>query len=196
MARKGKGISDEDRELWRRVSATAKPLRSARPKTPTPILGAAPTKKHEINIEPFVLGSRSLAAKTTVAMATTPLEQHTIQMDRRNFERLRKGRLRPEARLDLHGMTADVAHAGLRGFILAAHDAGLRLVLVITGKGRAWPEETGAMPIRKGVLRHSVPHWLAQPVLRARILQVAQAHDKHGGGGALYVYLRRKSGAA
>jgi DNA-nicking Smr family endonuclease len=47
------------------------------------------------------------------------------------------------------------------------------------------------MPQRTGILRHSVPHWLAAPPLSGRILQVASAHNRHGGGGAFYVYLRR-----
>ena len=42
-------------------------------------------------------------------------------MDRRRFEKLRRGRIEPEARLDLHGMTAERAHAALTGFILRAH---------------------------------------------------------------------------
>ena len=57
------------------------------------------------------------------------------------------------------------------------------------GKGRADAE--AIQPRRHGVLRHSLPHWLAAPPLAGRVLQVASAHQKHGGGGAFYVYLRR-----
>jgi DNA-nicking Smr family endonuclease len=111
-------------------------------------------------------------------------------MDRRRLDRLRRGRLEPEARLDLHGMDSARAHVRLSDFILGAHADGLRLVLVITGKGRA-DEGDGIMPRRSGILRHSLPHWLAAPPLVARILQVAPAHARHGGAGAFYVYLRR-----
>ena len=111
-------------------------------------------------------------------------------MDRRRFEKLRRGRLDPEARIDLHGMTSERAHAALTGFILAAHAEGLRLVLVITGKGRA--DAFAMQPHRHGILRHSLPHWLAAPPLNARILQLAPAHQRHGGAGAFYVYLRRQ----
>ena len=86
-------------------------------------------------------------------------------------------------------MTSENAHARLIGFIQSAHANGLRLVLVITGKGRADAE--AIQPRRHGVLRHSLPHWLAAPPLAGRVLQVASAHQKHGGGGAFYVYLRR-----
>jgi DNA-nicking Smr family endonuclease len=111
-------------------------------------------------------------------------------MDRRRFDKLRRGRLEPEARLDLHGMTSEHAHAALTGFILDAHARDLRLVLVITGKGRA--DETAFQPRRHGILRHSLPHWLAAPPLGSRILEVASAHQRHGGAGAYYVYLRRR----
>ena len=116
-------------------------------------------------------------------------------MDRRRFDKLRRGRLQPEARLDLHGMTSERAYRALVAFILAAHATGLRLVLVITGKGR--PGELDALaPQRHGVLRHSLPHWLSAPLLASKVLQVAPAHVRHGGAGAYYVYLRRQRGAA
>ncbi len=111
-------------------------------------------------------------------------------MDRRRFDKLRRGRLEPEARLDLHGMTAERAHAALTGFIRTAHALDRRLVLVITGKGRS--DDGTLRPGRHGILRHSLPHWLAAPPLAALILQIAPAHHRHGGGGAFYVYLRRR----
>ncbi|MFG6543173.1 Smr/MutS family protein, partial [Sulfitobacter sp. M22298] len=49
----------------------------------------------------------------------------------------------------------------------------------------------GPIPVRDGVLRHQVPQWLSMPPLSSLVLQVAQAHVSHGGGGAYYVYLRR-----
>ncbi len=118
------------------------------------------------------------------------LERAHPAMDRRRFEKLRRGRLEPEARLDLHGMSSERAHGALLAFVLATHAEGLRLVLVITGKGRDAATEALA-PQRRGVLRHSVPHWLAAPPLASKVLQLAPAHIRHGGGGAYYVYLRR-----
>lgn len=112
-------------------------------------------------------------------------------MDSGRFDKLRRGRLTPEARLDLHGMTLDRAHGALNAFIRSASADGLRLVLVITGKGR--PEAGGELGLqRPGALRHGVPHWLSMPPLAAHVLQVAPAHARHGGGGAFYVYLRRR----
>lgn len=112
------------------------------------------------------------------------------RMDRSRFNKLRRGRLEPEDRLDLHGMTADRAHSALTGFILGAFSRNLRLVLVITGKGRS--EETSMTPHRIGILRHGVPHWLSVPPLAGCVLDVVPAHQRHGGGGAYYVYLSRR----
>ena len=139
-------------------------------------------------------GARAPArAAVTLDLAPDPhpaLERAHPHMDRRRFDKLRRGRMEPQARLDLHGMTAERAHATLTGFILAAHAQDLRLVLVITGKGRA--ADTGIQAGRHGILRGSLPHWLAGPPLAGRILQVAPAHRRHGGAGAFYVYLRRR----
>lgn len=98
----------------------------------------------------------------------------------------------PDRRVDLHGMTAQVAHTVLTQFIMSAHASGARLVLVITGKGRLHGDADGVMPQRKGIIRHSVPEWLRQAPLTGKVVQVIPAHRKHGGDGAYYVYLRRK----
>ena len=92
-------------------------------------------------------------------------------MDRNAFDKMIKGKLQPEARIDLHGMTLAEAHPELIRFVLNAHDQGKRLVLVITGKGKRG-EDFGPIPQRMGALRHQVPQWLALPPLGSAILQV------------------------
>ena len=81
-------------------------------------------------------------------------------------------------------MTASRAHAALTRFVGRSRAAGLRLVLVITGKGGG-----EATP---GVLRREAPIWLSTPPLSEMVVNVSAAHPKHGGGGALYVYLKRE----
>ena len=104
---------------------------------------------------------------------------------------MKRGKSKPEARIDLHGMVVADAQAQLTRFILTAHSAGQRLVLVITGKGRR-PSGDGPIPQRHGVLRHQVPQWLSTPPLSHAVLQVSEAHQRHGGSGAYYVYLARR----
>jgi DNA-nicking Smr family endonuclease len=124
--------------------------------------------------------------------------------DRKSAKRLRAGQTEIEARIDLHGMRQGEAQDALRAFLMSAHARGLRFVLVITGKGA--PRRPGASDeaytepfdmtgrTEKGVLRRNVPRWLAEPDLRAIVVSVTEAAIPHGGGGALYVQLRRRGG--
>ena len=106
-------------------------------------------------------------------------------VDKRTSQRLSRGQLTIEGRLDLHGLTQDEAHSRLAGFIRRAVAAGKRNVLVITGKGFKASGEIG-------VLRQAVPRWLNEPSLRRHIVTLRQAQAKDGGDGALYVLLRRE----
>jgi DNA-nicking Smr family endonuclease len=118
-------------------------------------------------------------------------------LDGRTGERLRRGQLEPESRLDLHGMTEMAAHRALIRFVQSAQAQGLRLVLVITGKGAATiaddaPFDLELVQRTRGVLKSMVPRWLEEPELARRVADVRAAHRRHGGAGALYVYLRKR----
>ncbi|MFX0545469.1 Smr/MutS family protein [Roseovarius sp. S1116L3] len=190
-------LKPDELDLWRQVARTAEALHPAQPRPKAPPKPAAP--KHEPErpapapVQHFKLGqkaSRSGHAHDVLPALADRLKSQPVAMDHKAYGRLKRGKLAPEARIDLHGMTADRAHGALRGFILRAHGQGKRLVLVITGKGRR-SDEDGPIPVRHGVLRHNVPHWLSVPPLAGLVLQVTNAHNRHGGGGAYYVYLRR-----
>jgi len=105
-------------------------------------------------------------------------------VDKRSAQRLKRGRMEIEGRLDLHGLRQDEAHRALEAFIAGAHSAGKRCVLVITGKG---PVSQGG-----GVLRTNVPRWLNEAPNRGRILSFTHATPQDGGTGALYVLLKRR----
>lgn len=194
MAKKpDRAPSAEERALFRRAMADADPL--ARRETQTDDANAdgtsdanppvrsgppsGPTRGPAPPVAPLAPAVRRPAA--------TALEAGTADgLDRRTMDRLRKGRLRPEARLDLHGMTADAASGALSGFLGSAQAAGKRCVLVITGKG--------SLKAGGGVIRRELPHWLNASGNRARVLGFAQAQPADGGAGAFYVLLRRKQG--
>lgn len=196
--RRPRHLSADERALWDMVARRAKPLtghKVAKPgvrrhETPSrPQLPAAPAAPP---IFPFRVGQGTPTAQGNdlAPTLTARLDTAPVQMDSKAFGRLKRGKLVPEARLDLHGMTVSEAHPELIAFILSAQARGLRLVLVITGKGKE-KDDGGPIPVRHGVLRHQVPHWLEAAPLRQAVLQLTPAHLRHGGHGAYYVYLRR-----
>jgi DNA-nicking Smr family endonuclease len=105
-------------------------------------------------------------------------------VDRATVERLKRGQVAVEGRIDLHGMDQRAAFAALMGFVDTSSRAGKRALLVITGKG--------ALADGGGVLRRNAPSWLTASPLAGRILTIQPAHIRHGGDGAFYVMLRRK----
>ncbi len=130
-------------------------------------------------------GRRPVAPPIKPAAALPSLAAGTsADVDARTMDRLRRGRLRPEARLDLHGLTQDKAHRALNRFIAQAQSSGVRSIIIITGKGRV--SEGG------GVLRNQVPQWLNGPDIRPSILAFTAAQPRDGGAGALYVLLRKQ----
>jgi DNA-nicking Smr family endonuclease len=113
-------------------------------------------------------------------------------IDRRTDDRLRRGKIRPEARIDLHGMGQDEAFGAFKRFIQDSYAQGRRCVLVITGKGRRSSDDGGDWTQEKpGVLRRKMPDWIQDTAISGMILQTYQAQPGDGGAGAVYVLLRR-----
>lgn len=193
--KKPRHVSAEEKALWETVAKRAEPLKKPAasfvrpaPRKPDPQPnGSFPRKMPTFKVGQAVnhRADHDLIPSLGHQMRNAPL-----QMDQKAFGRLRRGKLKPEARIDLHGMTLAQAHPTLTGFILRSASAGHRLVLVITGKGKQ-RDDGGPIPTKFGVLRHQVPQWLAMAPLGGLVLQVTESHIRHGGQGAYYVYLRR-----
>ncbi|HEY4126174.1 MAG TPA: Smr/MutS family protein [Rhizomicrobium sp.] len=118
-------------------------------------------------------------------------------VDGNTAERLRRGTMEPDAKLDLHGFTEAKAHGALITFLRTAQLRGLRLVLIVTGKGGKAQDPHAPFDLElnarsRGVLKSVVPRWLGEPALAGVVAASQEAHRKHGGAGALYVYLRKK----
>ncbi|GLQ04925.1 Smr/MutS family protein [Sneathiella chinensis] len=213
MARKtGKSktqdLTGEDRSLWSRVAETVKPLHSNRVTGFEELLNQTPParqsskgavkrglKDTSVSLAPFTVGQSITASNMEFRETVTPSRRENVPgLDRNTSERLRRGRMIIEARVDLHGLTRKEAHVRLRSFLKNAHRSGKRCVLVITGKGSSEEKTDDAFFMgagRRGVLREEVPKWLAQPDLRPLILDYRAAQAKHGGAGALYILLKR-----
>lgn len=193
---KRRRLNREELDLWHKVTENTEKLHQVQT-FDIEAFAPSPNRKETVPRAPIKLDGKSppkpAARKTNYDLAPSlpdRLQQTPVQMDRKTFAKMNRGKVRPEGRIDLHGMTLDRAHHALTRFILSTQGSGKRLVLVITGKGKD-RDEGGPIPVRYGVLRHQVPQWLAAPPLASLVLQVSQAHISHGGGGAYYVYLRR-----
>jgi len=190
--RRPRHLSAEERALWDRVADRTTPMDPTRiEQLPIPVQKKKPVEIKE-PLPLFRVGQKADARRTNDVLPgiTARLSGAPVNMDHKSFGKMKRGKLVPEARIDLHGMTLAEAHPELIAFILGSQAVGRRLVLVITGKGKD-RDDGGPIPTRHGVLRHQVPQWLALTPLSQAILQVTPAHLKHGGHGAYYVYLRR-----
>ncbi|HEY1363219.1 MAG TPA: Smr/MutS family protein [Xanthobacteraceae bacterium] len=170
-------LSPDERTLWGQITRSIVPLRAkavsadragatlrqakSRPKSPAPVSSPSTPLKRAGPLEPI---------------------------ERRLKQRLARGRVAIDARIDLHGKTQRDAYPALLGFLRRAQTDGARFVLVITGKGTVAGEDGYG----RGVLRRQVPLWLALPEFRPYVSGFEDAHVGHGGEGALYVRLRRR----
>jgi DNA-nicking Smr family endonuclease len=182
-------LHDEERALWDEVMRDVRRLRGAKAKTEKK--RAVATREAPALPSPSAPTARAAAAKTKRAGAPP------FGLDGSTAERLKRGKVEPDAVVDLHGMTQAQAHARLVAFVRRGSEHGYRCVLVVTGKGAPRPsrdEASFVMPERSsaGVLRLMVPRWLEEDALRSLVVGVQSAHQRHGGAGAFYVYLRRK----
>ena len=186
-------LTPDEIDLWRKVAETTHRFHPERARHDEPKPKPKPIKVVKPRIGQFEIGSNKkstapghdLMPGISERVARTP-----VRMDKKMFGKMKRGKMLPEGKIDLHGMTLDQAYPALTGFVLRSHVEGKRLVLVITGKGKSHRDD-GPIPVRRGVLKHQVPQWLAMAPLSSVVLQIAEAHMRHGGTGAYYVYLRR-----
>jgi DNA-nicking Smr family endonuclease len=133
--------------------------------------------------------ARSAVAPATAPATSPKTSARPLQAFDRDVDRaLARGRRQPQASLDLHGMTLAAAERAVAAFLADSTAQGLRVVLIVTGKGLRL--ESGR--VFGGRIRAEFPAWLDRPEHRARIAGVRAAHPRHGGSGAFYVLLRRR----
>jgi DNA-nicking Smr family endonuclease len=163
-------LSPDERRLWSKVARTVRP---------------APGKFIENEEDPGETLSGPMHVAPPGPAKPPPARRAGPPEDLSGQRRIRRGQHVIEARLDLHGHTQDSARRELQLFLSRQAAQGARCVLVITGKGR----------LGAGVLRARLSDWIADPDLRPLIAGFAQAHMRHGGAGAVYVFLRPKARA-
>tara|TARA_R110002072_G_scaffold25998_1_gene86538 strand:- start:234 stop:806 length:573 start_codon:yes stop_codon:yes gene_type:complete len=187
MARK-RSLRPEEKAIWRKIAQSTRPI--------------APDRMDKLDdpepIEP-PLEKPSPDKKLSLKHSHFPHPHNkpklpALPVDRGGEKRVRKGRLEIDGRIDLHGLTQDIALRTLRNFLAMAYRDGYKTVLVITGKGfkaRERESEPWDNHEEPGVLRRKLPEWLGNPEFRQWVSGYAAAHLRHGGGGAFYVTMRR-----
>jgi DNA-nicking Smr family endonuclease len=208
VGRRKRALSDEERVLWQKVAESIEPLKRSRRRSPAPDVAAKPEDEDKAPTSAVVSEAaaplpppppkklhRTKAIPTVAPKPPAkPSPPSLAPIDARTKRKIARGVVPIEERIDLHGLTQRDAYAALRGFIASARHRGLKVVLVITGKGRRG--DSGHLghdvfsPGERGVLRRLVPQWLSLPDMRDYVVGFEEAHIAHGGGGAIYVRLR------
>ena len=170
-----RSLSPEESALWARVASTIRPLSRDR----TDQQEAVPELKP-------VAARRSLPAVRT-SPAQPDRRAPGTTLDGSWDRRLGAGNVQPDRIVDLHGMSLDGAWRAIDRALDQAIGHGERLILLITGHQRS-----GEPPIRRGAIRAAVHDWLDASRHAADIAAVRGAHSSHGGGGSIYIVLRRK----
>ena len=171
-------LSPEEAALWARVTATIRPLSRAPLAQPGPDPTPAPASRPRGRVPPPRTAHAPVPAKPSHAAAT---------LDGSWDKKLRSGSVIPDRVVDLHGLDLDSAWQAIDralGQAIAAED---RVLLLITGHHRP-----GDPPVERGRIRAAVHDWLAASRHAPRIAAVRGAHRRHGGGGSLYLILRRR----
>ena len=174
-----RSLSPEEKELWQRVASTIRPLSRDKP-APPPV----PEKGREI-----VVKSRGRTPPLRQAPAVPPKPDSIAErtLDGSWDKRLRSGDVEPDRVLDLHGMNLDTAWGAIDRVLEQAIGRGDRVLLLVTGHHRR-----GDPPVQRGRIRAAVHDWLAASRHAPSIAAVRGAHRRHGGGGSLYLVLRRQ----
>lgn len=183
MSGRRRPLTREERELWAQVARAAVPLKgraATDPPAPAPLVPS-----------PGPNAEASPPATASVPVRPRPEPSGPTLLDRPLRRALARGQTHIEARIDLHGMTQANAHGALFGFLRRAQAEGLAVALVITGKGSQGSADWRVGDGQRGILKRLVPLWLALPEMRRVVSGYSEAGPRHGGGGALYVRLRR-----
>ena len=189
--KKDKKLSEEDLENWNKLKKT---LDFKFYKKSYQIKDLEKTnqlhKDHE-SVKNYKLKQNKTVKNTLVNRKfLNNYQLQDIRIDKNKLSLLKRGKIKPEKILDLHGLTSVEAKTKAIEFTKINFNLGLRLLLIITGKGKMKINDLNREGLKTGVLRKSLKSWLYESDLRPYILGIISSHISHGGEGAFYVYLK------
>lgn len=186
MSKRVKKLSVDDQKVWRHVTQTVIPY--GEPLEMDVFEDEIETVERLKSVKPgkSILRSTADSYQPPLQKPKSPYIPTDLNpIERPVHKKISKGRVSIDARIDLHGMTQQIAHRALFNFLSDCYLCGDRHVLVITGKGNA----SGG----RGILRQVVPEWFKKPDFIELVSGFRSSAQHHGGDGALYVRLRRKN---
>lgn len=194
MARKRKLTPDESR-LWQRLTQSVRPMPPVRiPEVDEK--AAAPAVKDAIS--PQEASPRSTIQRRIVTNKPSgQTHRQAVRQpvneagDPRQARHVSRGRRPIDATLDLHGLSQEQAFVALSRFLQQARAIGHATVLVITGKGAPDADTMPGYQVSRGILRRRFLDWADGP-FREHISSISQSHQRHGGSGAFYVFLKKQ----
>tara|TARA_Y100001936_G_C15987249_1_gene620262 strand:+ start:354 stop:770 length:417 start_codon:yes stop_codon:yes gene_type:complete len=97
--------------------------------------------------------------------------------------------------IDLHGYTLDNANKVIEEFISKSFSENVKKLIVITGKGLHSEKDKNPYVSKDlSILKHSVPKFITNSKnLMKMINYIEEAKIEDGGGGAFYIYLKKKT---
>ena len=166
-------LTEEDNEIWELATKSVKRYRFSKISDSKPV-SSLPIKKPKPTPHHFVPTRKVEHKKDIIAGERNYLDQNS-------FDRIRKGKFKIDAKIDLHGLKLDDARDALFNFLNLSAAAGKRNLLVVTGKGN----------LGQGKIKTSLENWLNFPEIKTLILTFSPAKIEHGGDGAFYIVLRK-----
>ena len=177
-----RNLTPDEADLWAKVTASIRPLsrvpiaQEKAATAPPPPEAKPTTAKPKLTPPP----------PRRIPPPPPPRRVISNTLDGGWDRRLKGGTVEPDRILDLHGHNLDQAWGAIDRSLETAILRGERVLLLITGHARA-----GDPPVERGRIRAAVNDWLTVSRHSDRIAAVRQAHRRHGGGGSLYLILRR-----
>ncbi len=174
---------DSDKDLFRKAMAHVTPLKGSKKNLSQKKTCQAIKPNSETNTPPPKTYHVSLSNPwdATSLQPESCLSFGKNRIQRSQFHDLKKGIIRPEARLDMHGFRLEEAADALAHFVHESRESGIRSVLIIHGKGGRFNEPP--------ILKNHVNHWLKQ---LPDVLAFHSAIPRDGGHGAVYVLLNQR----
>ena len=187
----GKKLSEEDLKNWDKLKKTLdskfyyKKYHIKELKRDNKLI-----KKQQTIVNNTLIQNEDLKHSVVDKKFLNNYELQDIRIDKKKITLLKKGKIKPERVLDLHGLTSVEAKRKALEFTKINFNLGFKLLLIITGKGKITINDFNKEEPRNGVLRKSLKSWLYESDLRPNILGIISSHISHGGEGAFYVYLK------